>query len=153
IEDLAPRLIASFGDGPQTVMAVPGEPSDMSEIRAAELPAWAARLEPTLGDTRAAVYAAASDALARNSGPVLVLTDHSLDLHDDRLLVLAPRTPLRNAGIVRFAAREMPTPQAMVSIRNDTPATHATIRLRVDGNIAQESPIDLPAGAQRDYFF
>ncbi len=55
--------------------------------------------------------------LAESNDPVLVVTDHPPALSDERLIVVAPPAPSdRHVGIAHVAARELPTPQVMVSV-------------------------------------
>jgi hypothetical protein len=71
----------------------------------------------TAADTRAAVTSTASRLLAETTGPVIVISDQTLAVADDRVIqVPPPDAPVRNVGIVNLAARASPKPQVMVTV-------------------------------------
>lgn len=95
-------------------------------------------------------------AIRRESGPLVVVTDQSLD-GPPGVGVVNPSRPLSNAGVDRFSITTLPAKptsqpsaaaQAMVTVFNGTDRTRAM--LRIDG---VRQSIDLPpTGQSADYF-
>jgi hypothetical protein len=116
-------------------------PADLRDFAAAN------DAPPTCLNTSSMLQQAVADALDKTTGPILVLTDQTIRDHP-QLLRVVPTKGVSNVGIVRFAIREAPTTQAMVTVRNDSDLARA--ELSVDG---VRQTIDLPSGAQeRNYF-
>src|SRR5262245_11655171 len=61
--------------------------------------------------TPALLRTAIASELARHSNPIIVLTDRTLDVTNNRLAQIAPVSMPQNAGIVAVAARQTPRPQ------------------------------------------
>jgi hypothetical protein len=99
-------------------------------------------------DTSSLVRSAVARELASGEDPVVLLSDHPAGANDARFAQLSPRRPLSNVGIVGLSARETPSVQVMVTIRNDSARTSAELRV-------QESArrIDLPSAGQEAHYF
>ena len=109
--------------------------------------------DATAVDTISALPAAIAKALLDDSkSPVLVLTDQPIAGDNPRVLVIAPSKPLGNVGIVRFALRDHPKPQAMVTIRNDSPGGRAVLKIE-SANKTIEREIGLPTRGTEQNFF
>src|SRR5256885_15144383 len=68
------------------------------------------------------------------------------------VLPIAPGKPPSNVGIVRFALRDRPKPQAMVTIRNDSPGGRAVLKIE-SANRTIEREIGLPTRGTEQNFF
>ena len=98
-------------------------------------------------DTREMLRRAVAAALVRRSGPVIVVSDQTLQ-DDPRVVQVAPAEVVENVGIVSFSIRERPSVEAMVQVRNDSGQGRA--ELTVD---SVKRSIDLPPrGETRNYF-
>jgi hypothetical protein len=91
--------------------------------------------------------------LTQTAGPLLVVTDQSLGLDDERLVRVAPDRPFRNAGIALIAARESPSPQVMVRVTHTTGIKGAG-PVRVQGGTAagEAEVIFSEAAGEQDVF-
>src|SRR5207237_5818863 len=87
-----------------------------------------------------------------SQSPVLVLTDQPVPSDDPRVLPIAPGKSLSNVGIVRFALRDRAKPQAMVTIRNDSPGGRAVLKIE-SANRTIEREIGLPTRGTEQNFF
>ena len=74
---------------------------------------------------------------------MIVLSDHAIAA-DRRIVQIAPAKPIQNVAITKFAVRETPTPQAMVTIANSSSQERATLRLRSGERTVIERAVDLP---------
>jgi hypothetical protein len=103
----------------------------------------------TAVDTTNLIAPAIAAELARApQGPLIVLTDHpATALTDPRLCQLTPQTPWRNVGITSIAARERPSPQVMIALRNDSDLTSAKVDMHTAGQTVSRS-IPLPPRGQ-----
>jgi hypothetical protein len=146
-----PAILEAFGLGPTTFVPVPDGVAD--ETDRSDWLGPAMTLPPTQEQTRDAVQFAVRQALAKNDGPVVVLSDQPLAVDDPRIVQIAPANPVENAGITRFALRESPQPQAMVTVANHSAQTRATLRLRSGEQRMIERSIELPErGGEASYF-
>jgi hypothetical protein len=80
-------------------------------------------------DTHELLQVAIADALRNGVGPVLVLSDQPLDRADDRLIQISPQTVPRNVSIMRIAASDLPKPQVMLGLRNQSPVAEANVTI------------------------
>jgi hypothetical protein len=101
-------------------------------------------LKLTAIDNSPSVIEATRDALRRSAGDVVVLTDRSMPIIDDRMVIVGAK-PLSNIGIKALAARETPSPQVMVSIRNHSTARQCTLRV-MSGDHTVTRKLDLAEG-------
>ena len=137
-------------DTPVDLWLVPGEGS--RRIRLGSLASLVAAMPPTALDTQGQVEQAIRDRLAEGAGPVIVLSDRRLGIDEPRLIRFSPDRPIENIGIVRLAARQTPTPQIMVRLRNDSSRATVSMKIITAGQ-THEAVYDLPpAGQERDYF-
>jgi hypothetical protein len=151
VDAAAGALHAAFGSGPTDFVAVPDgrvEKTDRSD--------WlgpARSLPPTQEQTADAIQVAAKRALATTSGPVIVLSDQAAP-DDPRVVQIAPAKAIQNVAIAKFAVRETPQPQAMVTVANYSPQERATLRVESGERNAVERAIDLPgtAGGEAKFF-
>ncbi len=91
-------------------------------------------------------------ALDTTDHPIVVLGGQALGIDDRRVIQMSLPQPIENVGIVRLGAREHPSAQMMVRVRNQSPLDHAELVVSSDGKTVQR-PIDLPpSGAEMDYF-
>jgi hypothetical protein len=148
-------LLAQLGPGPTEVILVPGE----GDAIRARRDNWSDRVSPFTGppaDTSDDLPRAVRAAVARTAGPVVVLTDRPVR-DDPRVIPVGPRRPLRNAGIVGFTLVDVPTTQAMVTLRNDTPGIQGTLTVESPASGAGAAraavEIDLPASGEAGNYF
>lgn len=153
IEAARPRVLEAFGEGPTDLVIVP----DGAAQRVSRLtwPDVAAQAPPTQAQSGEAVRAAVLQTLAKTDGPVVVLSDHAIPAAaDPRVVQVAPASALQNVAIVNFAVRELPKPQAMVTVANFSGQEKATLRLRSGERVLVERPINLPraTGGEANFF-
>jgi hypothetical protein len=148
--DQAAEALRLLGPGPLDFVPVPD-----GRVHRTDRRAWLATAEKLPGtrlDTHDAVALAIRQAIDRGDGPVLVLTDHSIN-STQRTIQIAPSTALANVGIVHLAARAAPRAQVMVTLRNQSDLSRASLQI-ISGDKTITRAIDLPAGGQvQDYFF
>lgn len=109
-------------------------------------------IPPTARDTNRLMIDTVAAQLARGSGPVLAITDKSLDARD-RLIRIPPEGAIQDAAIVLFAARAQPVPQVMVRVRNQSKLRSAILSVSCEGR-SEHQTVALPdVGQTRDYFF
>jgi hypothetical protein len=144
-------LPAAYGPGATDLIAVPD-----GTLEARDRFHWADRarkLLPTQEQTGEAVQFVVRRALARTTGPVFVLSDQAI-ADDPRIVPIAPAKPLANVAITRFAVRETPSPQAMVTVANFSDRERALLRVRSGERTVVERQIDLPrtSGGESKFF-
>ena len=112
-----------------------------------------AQFPPTAVDTTPSLRATIAERLAQTDTPVIVVTDRDVGIENDRLVRVAPQSPISNVGITLVAARETPHPQVMIRVRSGSDAAQAELRVSSAGRDVTRT-IDLPPrGAEpRDYF-
>lgn len=136
--------------GKLKLIAVPG--NSLVEIPIADVVKAVQSLRPTARDTSGLVVEAVSAQLATAAGPVLVITDRSLEPRD-RLIRIPPEGAIQDVGIALLAAREHPSSQVMIRVRNQSSLRNATLTISCDGRSKQQT-IALPDARQtQDYFF
>jgi hypothetical protein len=92
-------------------------------------------------------------ALRESTGPVILLSDQSIELNDPRLVQFSSRVPITNVGIDLLSVRASPVTQAMVQLFNQSSLNSAELIVRADGTIVQSRQIVLPpSGWKQDYF-
>lgn len=125
------------------VRFVPGPsmriPVQQLEKQLLDLPAWPVQTHDELP-------AAIAQSLAATGGPVLVLSDQALSPVSGTIQA-ASGVRTSNIGIESIAATDQPTPQVMVSVRNDSPATTADLSITSGGHVTTQR-IALPARGQ-----
>jgi hypothetical protein len=94
-------------------------------------------------DTTSMLRSAVSDALKRNDWPIMVLSNANIELDDPRVVRITLSSVVQNVGIVRVAAREHPTPQVMVTIRNQSSFRNAPLTVASAGQTRTKT-ISLP---------
>ena len=119
----------------------PGARVSLRQVPAGEQPSR------TSLDTRDAVRQAVRRALAETPGPVVAVSDHPLETQDERLVQAAPDRPLRNAGIVLLAARQLPAAQVMVRVRTTGGGVKATLNV-----MSTSVEVELASDGVRDHF-
>jgi hypothetical protein len=137
-------LKAAFEVGPTDFVAVPdghAEKTDRSDWLGA-----ARSLPPTQEQTADEIRLAVKRALSTTSGPVVVLSDQAVP-DDPRVVEIAPSKPIQNVAITRFALRETPTPQAMVTVANFSSLETAMLRVKSGERTLVERAIELPHAA------
>jgi hypothetical protein len=137
-------LNATFGLGPTDFVAVPDGSIDHTDR--SDWLGPARELPPTQEQTGEAVQVAVGRALARTTGPVIVLSDQPIAANP-RVAQIAPTKRLENVAITKFAVRETPSPQAMVVVANNSARETATLRVRSGERMIVERAIDLPRAA------
>lgn len=139
-----------FGPGPVELILVPG---GSIQTDRGQWPHKALSFPPTAMDTRGAIEAAVADHLSRDSSPVLVLTDQEVRGKEGRVVRIEPEDAVADVAITGFAAREAPSAQVMVRVRNDSGRGRAGLRIIADGKVVAQREIELPArGEERSYF-
>ena len=109
-------------------------------------------LTPTALDTRDAVRVAARAALARNPGPVVVLSDHDPGLRNERVIRIPPARPSQTARIVAVAPRETPAVQVMVRARGGPGIAKGTVTVSSGGTSAERRDVELLPDRDTDVF-
>jgi hypothetical protein len=122
------------------------------ERRQSDLARWLTEVTSyrrTAVDTSALITPAIIAELARSpEGVIIVLTDHPASaMTDPRLWHLTPQAPWRNIGITSIAARERPSPEVMIALRNDSDLTSARLDVRTANQTVSRS-IPLPPRGQ-----
>lgn len=110
------------------------------------------RFTPTASDTREMFGSLVNGELATAPGPVIAITDQPLAIAEARPVQIPPETSPEDVAITTLAARDQPTGQVMVRVRNQSgQATALLLVSSADRTVRQT--IDLPTGGgQRDYF-
>ena len=109
-------------------------------------------LQPTAVDTRDPLNLAVHEAVRSFNGPIIVLTDEQLTIHDSNLIQIPPRSGISEVAISALNVRVDP-PQAMVTILNASDNRKATLTLTADSVHVYSATVTLPArGEQRNYF-
>ena len=143
-------LETHFRNSPVDLTIIPGERFTRTTLR--ECREKINALFPTGVDTRGAVQAAVMARLGESKGPVLVISDQPLRIVSNRLIEIGPQTTVDDVGIAGIAARERPSPQVMVRVRNQSRKTDAELVVTFNGQSVRR-PIQLPKqGAEQDYF-
>jgi hypothetical protein len=109
-------------------------------------------LNPTAVDTRNEIYPAVREALRSSGGLVILLTDQPPEIHDPRLVVISPKSKVRNVAIAKLAVRVDP-PQAMIAIANNSDDADATLNVTTDGRNVSSQKLTLPPRGQRKNYF
>ena len=111
-----------------------------------------AAMPRTAMDTSSLLRSAIRNELARNENFIVLLSDHAVQIADLRFKQIVPETMLQNVGIAAITAREMPSPQVMVSVRNDSAMTEALLQVESTG-YKVERRLKLPIrGGNAAYF-
>jgi hypothetical protein len=140
-----------FGFGPTELILVPdGRPIECDRL---DFYVLTSQTIPPPVDTREMLPPVIERALKGSDGPVVVLTDQEIRLNDPRLIVIPPQTTPRNIGIVTVAARNAPSPQLMLRLRNDSTFSAPILRLNVDGVETLRTTELPPTGSEKDLFF
>jgi len=149
IETGGREVAAALGPGPVQLVFVPGGAAQRSD-RAG----WS-----EVAKRHAAVALATGDELrqavkrlgATSSGPIVVLSDQSINAGEGRVVEISPGDRIENVGITRVAARDGPA-EVMVGVGNWSSATRATLTVSSGG---RQRPQDVelpPPGGVRNYF-
>lgn len=151
------ELLSRFGPGPITLISVPARGDQPLQTTRSAWLAHVRELPPTAASTlpmlRQAIEQQRHGTAAATAGPLLVITDQSLQIDDSRLIRISPPGRVRNAAIVQMAARQTPRPQLMLRLRNDSSPAIAQLRTRVDGALIDQRSVTLPLpGEHRDFF-
>lgn len=147
--DVAEALRARFGSLQVEVIAVPGDATPWQGSLEQALQRIKG-LAPTAMDSRAALNAILEQRRAARSAPMIVISD--CPLQTGAALHVSPETGVRDVGITTLAARERPSPQVMVRVRNESDLSTADLVISSDGP-PLEQHMDLPdLHRERDYF-
>ena len=111
-----------------------------------------AALPRTAVDTSHLLRAAVLEELARGSGQVVLLSDHAISVDDQRLVQIAPPTPIRNVAITALAAREGPASEVMVVVRNNSAQVAADLHVASAGQDVIRRVHLPPMGKEQRYF-
>jgi hypothetical protein len=107
---------------------------------------------PTARDTRDVLAGSIAARLGATSGPVVVITDAAIAARD-RLIQVSPGSVVHDAGIALLAARDLPVPQVMVRVRNQSDLKAASIVVSCDDRKERQTVELPPRNGTRDYFF
>jgi hypothetical protein len=135
---------------PVELVPVPGDETVRTTL--ADCADRIASLPPTARDTARAVAEAVSARRAASGAPVLVLSDQNVPGWGDRVIQVPPDAPVDDVAIAALAAREAPSPQVMIRVRNQSSLTSCTLELSTDSGTVRQSIELPPRGATRDYF-
>ncbi|MDB5330455.1 MAG: hypothetical protein JWP03_1606 [Phycisphaerales bacterium] len=136
---------------PVDLVDVPGGGARRSSVK--DLPGLVATLAPTAVDTRELLSETVRDRLATSTSPVIVFSDQALAMDNPRLVQIAPESTPENVGIAALSARETPSPQIMVRLRNDSGRTAEQLKVSSEGQEVVKEVALPPRGQERDYFF
>jgi hypothetical protein len=145
----ADEAIKQLGVAAVTVINVP---DDEHETRVVARNWKSAIAPPTAIDTADALRVRLARSLSRSQGTVLVLSDQGLPSSDPRVIAIAPTAPAENVAVTRFALRDHPTTQAMVTIRNDSSQGRARLTIESAGQILRRD-IGLPTRGTEESIF
>ena len=150
LAELAEKKLRSVANEIEIIDPIRG---DRQKTSIGHLNEFVAALPRTALDTSRILRQTIRDELLRNDNLIILLSDQSIEISDPRFQQITPENILRNVGIYEIAAKEMPSPQVMVSVRNDSAMTEAALRI-VSAGQATEHRVKLPArGGQANYFF
>jgi len=107
-------------------------------------------LQRTAAEDADELILACRQALRESAGPVILLSDQSIELSDPRLIQFASPDPITNVGIDLLSVRASPMTQAMVRLFNQSSLTSAELIMRADGKIVQSRQIALPPSEQKN---
>lgn len=107
---------------------------------------------PTARDTRESLAGSVAAYLTATSGPVVVITDAPIAARE-RLIQISPDSGIGDAGIGLLAARDLPVPQVMVRVRNQSDLKAASIVVTFDGREERQAVELPPRNDTADYFF
>lgn len=133
------------------VLTVPSS-GPPKEISFADLPQFLQSLDATARDTTAEMGRSVVEQLAEPDRLVLVVSDHELPVSSSRAIRIGPADPPANVGIARLAARQSPTTQVMVTVRNDSAIDSAILEVR-SGDHRVERSLSLPVRGQSQNLF
>jgi hypothetical protein len=146
----AAELRSQFGSAPVDLLFIPNGQVTRTDFEGAKN-----SVEQTLAtaiDTKEMLGATINQRLAQTTGPVIVISDQSLPPTSRRLVEIPPQRAIEDVGIVSFAVRELPGPQVMVRVRNQSSLSAGSLIVDV-GNGPIRQDLTLPArGSSRDYF-
>lgn len=146
---LVDALPTSLRSAQVELVRVPG--GDPVRTTFAECRGVIEKISPTARDTSRLLPEAVSVRLAARDGPVIVVTDRSLPPRDG-LIQVVPEGNLRDVGIALIAARQSPTREVMVRVRNQSSLSKAELVISSVAGIERQA-IELPkAGRTQDYF-
>ena len=111
-----------------------------------------ASLPRTATDLSTLVRPAVVDELSRDGGQIVLLSDHPVEINDPRFTQAFPATSIKNVGITTLSARESPSPQVMVTVRNDSPLVTAELHVSSAGQDVMRR-IDLPSPGKESRVF
>ena len=135
---------------PVDLVYLPGTGSQ--RIMLEGLPSALANAPLSAVDTEAVLLQTLHDQLQTADGPLIVISDRRLNIVDPRLIQFSPDREVENVGIKQFTAREHPSPQVMVRLRNDSSRTSVTLTV-TSGEQLTRQVLELPArGSEKDYF-
>ena len=135
---------------PVDLITVPGDGPARTEV--SEWAAGVSQLPRTAVDTTALLTATVARRLGETTGPIIVLSDRTINAASERIARVSPGKDVSNAGIAHVAARQSPAPQVMVRVRSKGRNARAELRVSTAGRDVVRA-IDLPPdGGTRDYF-
>jgi hypothetical protein len=150
-QELADELSARSPGLVLRVVIVPGDIEKLTD--AGDLVSAMADVQPSGVRTDGLLGAVATRELRDGADRVIVVSNQLLDVDDPRIIRMGSDDRLQDVGISALAAREMPKPQVMVRVLNQSDQTQTTLDVvSVGRRVAQK--IDLPAeGGEKNYFF
>jgi hypothetical protein len=145
VQILRSPLQSRFGMGQTRLILIPdGKTVEADRVNWA---VYANESVPPPADTRSILPAVVEQALSRGDEIVVVLSDQPLQ-RNPRLIQVPPINPAENVGMVAAAVSDLPKPQLMVRLRNDS--SRAATSLQIDQT---EHSLTLPPrGQEKDYF-
>jgi hypothetical protein len=139
------ELRRRFTDCTIQLISVPGETTENLDLM--QFSDRVAQLGPTALDTRQLL----SQIVSQAKPPTVVISDRALP-GDSQVIQAAPEGPIEDVAITAIAARERPSRQVMVRIRNQSPRASVALRISSAGQ-SLERQIDLPMPpGERNYF-
>ena len=147
-----PALYDLYDDSLVRVEAIPQQ--SVRIVRVDELPRLIGDVGVTAMDSRSMLRSATRGALRDSAGPVIVLSDQDLDIADPRFVQIVPE-PIGQLAISNIAVRATPSPQAMVTVENQSDLRQATLTLATPQGVALAPPVAAilpPRGESRNVF-
>lgn len=122
------------------------------QIAVGRVPEIIAAMPRTAMDTSSILRSAIRNELTRNDNLIILLSDHSVQIADPRFVQIVPEASLQNAGISAITTREMPSPQVMISVRNDSSMTDTLLQVQSAGH-KLERRVTLPTRGESAAYF
>lgn len=148
VQEVAKKLrVTGNSQQPINVVIVPGQGAQLINLN--DLTGLAEQLPSTAIDTQQMVESTVRQVLEQADAPVIVVSNHKLDVRDDRLMQQSSSHLADNAGIVAASVGDGSSAQLMVRVVNQSRQTAGRLLIN------HQPPIDItlpPPGQMHNYF-